>query len=219
MPRTPVPIVHAMTRPRKMMLGLSVMLTLLSLLSAGCGKMIYRLVDNSPPVFVPNPLDLPDANDGFVWSQVVDTLDDYFRVAKEQPVQKSKGVVLDGRLETNYQIGASILEPWRRDTTSGFERLQSTLQSIRRRAVVTLRPSANGYILEIVVQKELEDTDRSQLVNETSGSQRHDGTVIRQAGELQEGPRTLGWIPLGRDSTLEQRLLHEIHGRVTQPDS
>lgn len=193
---------------------------LLAVLGAtGCGSLIYRFTDPAPPVFVPNPLELPEADDQFVWSQVVDAVDDYFRIAREQPVQRSKGLLLDGRLETSYQIGASILEPWRKDTTAGFERLQSTLQSIRRRAVVTLRPTSGGYTLEVVVQKEIEDTDQSQLASEGTAGQRHDGTLIRHASGRTDGPRTLGWIPLGRDATLEQRLLHEIHGRVTQSDS
>ncbi len=191
---------------------------LLACLSTGCGQLLYRLTDQTPPAFVPNPIDLPAAKDAFVWAQVIDTIDDYFRIAKEQPVQNSDGIVLDGRVETTYQIGASVLEPWRKDTTPGFERLQSTLQSVRRRAVVTLRPSSSGYVLEVVVHKELEDTDRSQYATETTSSQRHDGTVIRHLDREDGGPRTLGWIPLGRDATLEQRLLHEIHARVTQPD-
>ena len=66
--------------------------------------------DQSPPVFVPNPLDRlmrKPISSGSAGRRY----DDYFRVAREQPVQKSNGVVLDGRLETSYQIGASILEP------------------------------------------------------------------------------------------------------------
>lgn len=210
---------HASERRKPFLPIIFVAISLFCYATLGCGKLLSRFTEPTPPLFVPNPLDLPPGNDQFIWSQVVDTIDDYFRVAREQPVQNSNGIVLDGRLETSYQIGASILEPWRKDSTSGFERLQSTFQSIRRRAMVTLRPSATGYVLEVVVQKELEDTDRSQLSNEASSSQRHDGTIVRRSGGKQNGPRTLGWIPLGRDSTLEQRLLHEIHRRVTEPDS
>ena len=100
-----------------------------------------------------------------------------------------------------------------------FDRLRHDVQSIRRRAVVTLRATASGYTLEVVVQKEIEDTDRSQLAAEGNSSQRHDGTLLRHTNGRIDGPRTLGWIPLGRDATLEQRLLHEIHGRVTQSGS
>ena len=184
----------------------------------GCGRLAYRLNNQIPENFVPNPLELPPAEDNFVWSQVIDALDDYFRIAREQPVQNSAGIVLDGRVETSYRIGASLLEPWRKDSTSGFERLQSTLQSIRRRAIVTVRPAGAGYLLEVVVQKDLEDTNRSQFATEASSTRRHDGTVVRLDDNFDATPQTLGWIPLGRDTSLEQKILQDIHGRVTQPD-
>jgi hypothetical protein len=184
----------------------------------GCGRLAHRL-DNSAPVrFVPNPLELPAAEDTFVWSQVVDSVDDYFRIAREQPVSNSGGMLLDGRLETTYRIGASLMEPWRKDSTSGFERLQSTLQSVRRRAIVTVRPGGEGYILEVIVQKDLEDTDRSQFATESTSAVRHDGTVVRSDDTYNASPQTLGWIPLGRDTSLEQVILQDIHGRITQAD-
>jgi hypothetical protein len=185
---------------------------------AGCGRLAYRLDNSVPETFVPNPLELPPADDDFVWSQVVDSVDDYFRISREQPVQNSGGIILDGRVETSYRIGASVFEPWRKDSTSGFERLQSTLQSVRRRAIVTVRPGVAGYILEVVVQKDLEDTDRSQYATESTAQTRHDGTVVRITDDFDASPQTLGWIPLGRDTSLEQVLLQDIHGRITQPD-
>ena len=186
---------------------------------AGCGQLAYRLAGKQPETIFPNPAELPPANDKFVWSQVVDAVDDYFRIAREQPVQNSNGVLLDGRVETAYQTGSSILEPWRRDSTPGFERLQSTLQSIRRKATVTLRPNGAAYTIEVIVQKELEDTDRSQYATESTAQRRHDGTLVRKGDSYDDSPQTLGWIPLGRDSSLEQAILRDIYGRITQRDS
>ncbi len=200
---------------------MSWVLLVLTLVIAGCGQLKYRLSNSVPPNYMPNPLELPPAEDTFVWSQVVDAVDDYFRIAREQPVQNRDGLVLDGRLETTYQVGSSIFEPWRKDSTPGFERLQSTLQSIRRRAIVTVRPNFAAYEIEVVVQKDLEDTDRSLYATENSigGSTRHDGTIIRKQDEENDTPQTLGWIPLGRDTALEQVILRDIVGRITQPDT
>lgn len=197
---------------------LAVMLLLAS--HSGCGQLAYRLIRSEPPAYLPNPLELPPAEDEFVWLQVVDAVDDYFRIAREQPVQNRDGLLLDGRIETSYQVGSSIFEPWRRDSTPGFERLQSTLQSIRRRAIVTVRPYGAGYQIEVVVQKDIEDTDRSQYATETtvSNAARHDGTIIRKSDAYDDTPQTLGWIPLGRDTSLEQAILGDIVARVTQPD-
>lgn len=185
---------------------------------AGCQQLTYRLRTRQPESFVPNPLELPPAPDRFVWSQVVDAIDDYFRITREQPVQNSDGIVLDGRIETSYRIGASILEPWRKDSTAGFERLQSTFQSIRRRAVVMVRPRGAGYTVEVVVQKDLEDTVGGQQAAEATMVIRHDGTVVRKDDNFDGNPQTLGWIPLGRDASLEQVILRDIFGRITQAD-
>ena len=186
---------------------------------AGCGQLAHRLTTRAPDKFVPNPIELPHASDDFVWSQVVDAVDDYFRIAREQPVQNRSELVLDGRIETAYQIGGSIFEPWRKDSTSGFERMQSTLQTIRRRAIITVRPRPRGYTLEVVVQKDLEDTDRSQYSTESTAGRRHDGSVVRQEDRYDDSPVTLGWIPLGRDASLEQVILRDIFDRVTAADA
>jgi hypothetical protein len=186
--------------------------------SIGCSSLIYRFTTNTPPTFVSNPVSLPPAEDNFVWLQVVDVVDDYFHIRTEQPVQNRGDIVLDGRLETSYRAGASITEPWRKDSTSGFERLQSTLQSIRRRVIVTVRPQGAAYELEVVVQKELEDTDRSQFATEGAGSPKREVTIVRTDDGVDDTPRTLGWIPLGRDESLEQVILQDILGRVTKAD-
>ncbi|MFG0265913.1 MAG: hypothetical protein ACF8AM_12310 [Rhodopirellula sp. JB055] len=191
----------------------------LVLLSAGCGQLAYRLGTDTPPQYVPNPLDLPPVPADFLWSQVVDSVDDVFRISREQPVVNQPGAILEGRLETSYKVGGSILEPWRKDSSPGFERLQSTLQSIRRRAIVHVRPHSNGYSVEIIVQKDLEDTDRTQYATETTAGPRHDGSRTSRVDDFDDNPQTLGWIPLGRDTTLEQILLQDIFRRVTQEDT
>jgi hypothetical protein len=187
--------------------------------TGGCGRLLYRFSSPVPPTIVPNPALLPPNDPGFVWSQVVDTVDDYFRVVREQPLQASADIQLEGRLETAYRTGSSIFEPWRKDSTKGFERVQSTLQSIRRRATVTVRPQPSGYALMVRVDKELEDVDREQFASEAAASFRHDGTVLRTSDLVAEDPVTLGWISLGRDVTLEQQILQTIIGRCTTPDS
>ena len=209
-----------LTQRHRVYVGLKiVLLACLAFIFGGCGQLAHRLATRTDTPYVPNPLELPPAQDQFVWSQVVDAVDDYFRIAREQPVQNSDGIVLDGRLETAYRIGGSVFEPWRKDSTPGFERLQSTLQSIRRRATVNVRPTGAAYTIEVIVQKDLEDTDRSQYATESTATRRHDGTLLRNSNGYDDSPQTLGWIPLGRDATLEQVILNDIFGRITQRDS
>jgi hypothetical protein len=183
----------------------------------GCGSLMYRFQSRAPFRLVPNPLTLPPAEDTFVWLQVVDVVDDYFPIRSEQPVMNRGELVLEGKLESAYRPGATLTEPWRKDSVGHFERFQSTLQSIRRRAIVSVRPVGAGYEIEVIVQKEVEETDRSQDAIADMPTRR-DNTVSRREASAGNQPLTIGWIPLGRDAALEQAILQDILGRITQPD-
>lgn len=182
--------------------------------AGGCGRLLHHMVPpRAPDALTVNPTMLPPVNPDFLWLQIVDTVDDYFRIKSEHPLNG-----IDGSLETTYAVGASILEPWNRNSTGGFERLQSSLQSIRRKAIVNVYAQESGFSVEVVVLKEIEDVDQSQGASEGSIATRHDGSITRGRDVFSGDPVTLGWIQLGRDTSLEQVILNEIVDRVTKPD-
>jgi hypothetical protein len=150
-----------------------------------------------------------------LWDQVSDTIDNYFTIQREERVRQVGDILLEGRLETFPTGGATVLEPWRQDSTPGFERAQSTLQSIRRRATVRVTPAAGGYLIDVVVYKELEDLASPQHASVGRARVRHETTLDRNEKDLGSDTYTLGWIPLGRDVSLEQRILQEIRERTT----
>lgn len=191
---------------------------LLALLCAGCFSPAKTNPPGAMPTIMappPNPILVPDQDPAFLWNQIVDTVDDYFRIEKEQPVQRYGSEWLEGRLQTYPEVGATCLEPWRSDAANSFERLLGTLQSIRRTCVVRAVPGQGGYQIEVIVSKQLEDVDRSQFSGEGAATQRHDGTIVRTENNLRSLPITIGWIDMGRDFALEQKILREIAGRVT----
>jgi hypothetical protein len=112
-------------------------------------------------------------------------------------------------------VGAPYFEPWRKDALEGYQRWQSTLQTIRRTATIRVIPIDEGFTVAVEVIKELEDVDRSQYSSEGSAIARHDGTIVRTDAGLLSQPITLGWIRQENDTDLEQRLLREILGRVS----
>ncbi|MCC6508332.1 MAG: hypothetical protein IT423_04445 [Pirellulaceae bacterium] len=173
----------------------------------------------APQVEVPlvNPFQVGPADPELVWSQVVDTVDDYFRIKSETRVRRDSAAWMEGRLETFPEIGGTLFEPWRGDSTRGFERIQSTFQTIRRTAFVKVVPGADGYLIDVKVVKEKEDVDHSQYPTAGSSVQRHDGSVVRTANVLNDLPMTIDWYPAGagRDLELERRLAERIAGRLT----
>ncbi len=166
-------------------------------------------------IVYPNPMPLGDMDPEFLWTQIIDTVDDYFEIKTETRVRRDVDQWSDGYVESFPLSSGTIFEPWRRDSTKGFERLQSTLQSIRRTVFMKIVPTTSGYEVAIEVVKELEDVDRSQNSGEGSASIRHDGGMARTDQELLSLPITIGWIRQENDKQLEQRILKEIAGRVT----
>jgi hypothetical protein len=188
--------------------------------SLGCGWQhgAHKLHPNKltpQAALAQNPMYVPLSDREFLWNQLIDTLDNYFRIEREERVRLVGGVLTEGQVDTLPQPGASLLEPWRRDSVPGFERRYATLQSIRRRAVVRVKPQVDGgYLVDVAVYKELEDLSQPEYSTVNLEALRHDGTLVRPSKEMQIGPATLGWIPVGRDMALEQRILTELRGRL-----
>jgi len=163
-----------------------------------------------------NPLFVPVADRGFVWSQIVDTIDDYFKIKREERVRLIGGEWLEGHIETYPAEGSTILEPWRKDSTRGAERLHATLQSVRRYAIVRIIPADGGYLLQVMVHKQLEDLVQPEHATVGHAAVRYDGSLVRNEQSPLVAPSTLDWISIGRDVSLEQRILGEIQNRLSE---
>lgn len=181
----------------------------------GCRMFSTAAYSGSPPAEVPNPLTVPPYDRTLVMDQVSDELDDYFRIYKEEQIRIVDNVMTEGWIETHPQIGGTIFEPWRKDSTPGFERLHSTLQTIRRFAKVRVIPTGNSYLVDVKVYKELEDKQFPQNSTFSGRQLRHDNSLDIDRNEIDIVP-TEGWIPLGRDFSLEQRILRNIQSRISE---
>lgn len=175
-----------------------------------------------------NSIVIPPLDAEQVWNQMVNVVDDYFKLQAEQRVVFSNGVPTEGRIDTYPQTGATLLEPWRGDSVGFRERLESTLQSIRRTASMRLIPDPAGWRIETVVVKELEYLPRPMRATTGGASFRNDDSLYRYGTPLPtlgqqvgDQPRpvanptpNLGWIPLGRDPLLEQKMLSLLLARL-----
>lgn len=199
-------------------------LALIVIFFAGCGQLGHLpqttlsipSIPLGPQTRLANPINVNTQDSEFLWNQIVDTVDDYFpRIKSEQRPTRDATQWIEGRLETYPEVGATYFEPWRKDALEGYQRLQSTLQTMRRTAYLRVIPINEGFTVSVEVVKELEDVDRSQYSSEGSAIARHDGSVVRTDTALMGQPITLGWIRQENDSDLEQRIIREILGRVS----
>jgi hypothetical protein len=194
---------------------LSAALLLLPLLGSfsGCAA-IHNPFGQRTHSVVENPLFVPAMDREFLWNQCVDAIDDYFRIQTESRVRVDAGILTEGQIHTYPTTGSTWLEPWRTDSTRGYEKWHATFQSIRRRATLRVIPTEGGYLIDVYVLKELEDLDKPENATAGGATLRHDGTLVRQEGPAGRYSVTLGWIPLGRDMTLEQQILADLQARL-----
>ncbi len=181
-----------------------------------------------PDVVPPSTVSVPVTNPDWAWDQIVDVVDDYFQIASEDRVKQVADVMTEGRIDTFPVTGATIFEPWRKDSANLHERWECTLQSIQRRASVRVIPDATGYLVDVSVWKELEDVPKPIHANTGAATFRYDTSLQRDTefdpdpnripGDPARpvGPRTptAGWIYLGRDPALEQEMLAKIRAKL-----
>ncbi len=164
-----------------------------------------------------NPLLVTCANGEFVFSTVVDCVDDFFTIDREETVRQVGDVITEGRIDTFAESSSTLLEPWRGDTVTGYDKLEATLQSIRRRCIVRVIPADQGFLVDVQVFKELEDVRQSEFATAGAATLRHDGSIQRFTQPVSGAPLSIGWIPQGRDVELEQRILLSVQERIAYP--
>jgi hypothetical protein len=188
------------------------------LVLAGCGDLGSWTTPPSPSQLLvyDNPLRIPIANHEVVWEGVVDVISDYFRIDQEEPVRLLGSTLTEGRIDTYPTMGATFLEPWSGDSANSYERLEATLQSIRRRAVVRVVPAQDGgFWVDVAVFKELENLKQPEHSTAGAATFPLETTHARVVNPEQLAPLDSYWIPQGRDLALEQKILGELQYRFS----
>jgi len=166
-----------------------------------------------------NPIFVENHNHEFLWSVVVDVIDNHFEIERELPIRLYGDVLTEGHLESKPKIGASLGEFWHADSVGAAERFDCTLQTIRRRVEVHVVPETGGYSIEVKVFKELEDNARPLRAVANASNLRFRDSADEFADKIDVDPSSAGWFIIGRDSALENRLLMEIVYRLKNPQA
>lgn len=139
-----------------------------------------------------------------MWEHAVVVLHrNHFQVARESK--------LEGVIESHYRGGSNVLEPWHHDSVGLENRLESTLQSIRRRAIINMQADGSGMMtVSVRVDKEIEDLP-GLAANYAGGATFPESQPLtRDLDQVvgQSGPSR--WLSIGRDPLLERQLLSQI---------
>lgn len=186
--------------------ALGILRSLVALLLFGLCGSVSGCAFGRPPAVAGNPIFVPAGNEDAVWERTVDVVHDYFDIARENRIVGSQ----PGMIETRFKVGASLLEPWHHDSYGLRNRTESTLQSIRRKAMVSVAPAQGGYLISVEVFKEIEDLPG--VANNTAGGATFSQTnPLRRDLDLVVGQSSpSGWVTLGRDDVLESEMLRQL---------
>lgn len=154
----------------------------------------------APQAAVPgNQIIVRGQNPELVWEKAVDVLHAYhFEIQRENK--------LNGEIETHYLTGSSLLEPWHSDSVGFGNRLESTLQSIRRKVLLRVFPSTDGYVVSVEAIKEIEFVGGTANNTPGVGTFLSNAPTQRDVNIVAGRPAPAGWMPRGRDLALEQSL-------------
>ncbi len=154
----------------------------------------------APRPVAENPLVVPTTDFEAVWNKTVAVVDKYFDVASENRLSRT--------IVTQPRIGATLIEPWSGDSVTLTDRLESSLQTIRRFAIIKIDPApTGGYLVKVEVRKELEDMVKPDRQAAGRAVFNNDFPVNRAREIVGPVPVPVGWIPRGRDPNLEQAIL------------
>ncbi len=183
----------------------------LAFVLSGCAT--GPLVDNpvffrpEPGVVVENPVFVPlgptPSSYGLVFEKVLSVVSEYFEISYSNRY--------DGQIRTFPRIAPGLERLWKPGDPDFYQRLEATFQTIRHRAEISIDTARDGgYFVSVIVYKELEDLPRPVRSTAGAASFRSDNTVERQFEVIDPTVFESNWIPLGRDSCLEQVILQRL---------
>jgi hypothetical protein len=150
-----------------------------------------------------NPLPVPGTEFETVWNKTVAVVDKYFDIESENRLART--------IVTQPQMGATLLEPWALDSPTLEDRVEASLQTIRRWAVIHIDPApTGGFLVKVEVYKFLEDMVKPDRQAAGRAVFSNDFPVNRTREIVGPVPAPLGWIKRGRDNDLEQAILAGI---------
>jgi hypothetical protein len=206
----------------------AVVATVVTLMFGGCGMGPEYTVSPdypAPQVAMPsqppaaayaNPVFIPVADPLCAWETTVAVVSDYFRIEREEPVRLVGNTLIEGSIVTAPEVSPTAFEPWRHDTADPEQRIENTLQSMRRRAVVRVIPAQGGHWVDLAVFKELEDVVRPEQATAGAATFRYDDSLVGIVNPITGQQITKGWIPRGRDTSLEQYMIAHLLSRCGQ---
>ena len=176
-------------------------------LFCGCGAPFFNGQSSTTPNgsgIGPSAIQIPQAQHDAYWEKTVQILNQlHFQVARESK--------LEGVIETEYRGGSGLLEPWHKDSIGFHARLESSLQSIRRKVIVRFQESAPGtVVVGVQVLKEIEDLNGSAAGSQGAATFTEGDFFDRDLDRVVGESGSTMWLNRGNDVALQAEIVRQI---------
>ncbi len=182
-----------------------------ALLAAGCQR-------PTPPV-------QPTAS--YVDAADLDSLwDASLRILRRHDFQPDRQDRAAGIITTFPTTSAQWHEPWRRDVADGYGLLMASMHTVQRQVTVRfihendgprsstssppVAPSLSPWSLDVQVDVFLLSAPDYQITSSSSAIRSFSGDLPTITGESVQAREARRWVPMGRDGSMEDRLLNSI---------
>lgn len=191
--------------------------TLVAAMALSLGSCVSGpMIENPVTVHLDRPIGAGN-NPGFVhlsqrpeaykllFSRCLDVVSDYFEI--DSPRTSRYG----GVINTLPRIAPGFEQPWKPGSPSLYQRFLATCQTLRHRCIVEITTGqSGGYFVDVKVFRELEDLQTPSRATAGEATFRLESTIERQFQVVNPMQLDSNWIPVGRDTTLEQAILERI---------
>jgi hypothetical protein len=153
------------------------------------------------PLFVPQGVD--ETAYTMIFNRAYDVLNEYFDIAYANWHA--------GQIQTVHFTSAGYLDAIRDRCYNNYELLESTLQTIQRRATIRIFPAdSGGYYIEVIVEKYLEDLAQPLHGGGGIAVFHAENPIERQYDVIEPGLIARNWFLIGRDRPLESAILARL---------
>lgn len=140
-----------------------------------------------------------------LWETTGDTLRaHYFRLDRQD---RQEGIIT-----TFPETTTNWFEVWRPQPEPAFYWWEANLHTIQRQATVRIKPAGGSgdFDVQVEVERFRYSLPERQVTNAAEALRIFSGGTPTYAGRVEQPSQTASWIPLGRDSTMEEKMLHQI---------
>lgn len=141
------------------------------------------------------------------WDEILDVL-------REHNMEPDRQDFRARIITTHPEVSGQWFEFWRADAQGLYQRLESSLHTIRRRVEVRFQPADGRLKLDLVVHVQRKTQPERQVTTASGALQIYREKLPIYTGEKLPAGEGVYWVDLGTDPLFEKYLLERIRRRL-----